>query len=229
MLAGAAGLVSEPVRPLRPGRRAGPQSQGQSQVGDPDLDVGRAAAHRHLRPQAGRGLRLLRSPRQAHRNQRLRHPHQRTAATLAKQADKYSIIRSMTHGIFAHETASYATQTGRMPGDRQVYPGPGRWFRSSAVTTPATRGSCRPISCSRNRKADSPRRASWASLQAIRHRRRPFAGPLCRGRRGGAGHHRPAAEAPPRAARRTQFAGACRSRTTRGWRACRIRKSRPTT
>ncbi len=41
---------------------------------------------------------------------------------LAKQADKYSIIRSMTHGIFAHETASYATQTGRMPGDRQVYP-----------------------------------------------------------------------------------------------------------
>ncbi len=42
--------------------------------------------------------------------------------TLAKQADKYSIIRSMTHGIFAHETASYATQTGRMPGDRQVYP-----------------------------------------------------------------------------------------------------------
>ena len=44
---------------------------------------------------------------------------------LAKQADKYSIIRSMTHGIFAHETASYATQTGRMPGDRQVYPGVG--------------------------------------------------------------------------------------------------------
>ncbi|MGO9110842.1 MAG: DUF1501 domain-containing protein [Thermoguttaceae bacterium] len=41
---------------------------------------------------------------------------------LAKQADKYSIIRSMTHGIFAHETASYTTQTGRMPGDRQVYP-----------------------------------------------------------------------------------------------------------
>jgi len=41
---------------------------------------------------------------------------------LAKQADKYSIIHSMTHGIFAHETASYVAQTGRMPGDRQVYP-----------------------------------------------------------------------------------------------------------
>ncbi len=44
---------------------------------------------------------------------------------LAKQADKYSIIRSMTHGINAHETASYAVQTGRTPGDRLVYPGAG--------------------------------------------------------------------------------------------------------
>ena len=41
---------------------------------------------------------------------------------LAKQADKYSLIRSMTHGIFAHETASYMVQTGRKPGERLVYP-----------------------------------------------------------------------------------------------------------
>jgi hypothetical protein len=41
---------------------------------------------------------------------------------LARQADKYSIIRSMTHGIFAHETASYMVQTGRAPGGRVVYP-----------------------------------------------------------------------------------------------------------
>ncbi len=41
---------------------------------------------------------------------------------LAKQADKYSIIRSMTHGLFAHETASYMVQTGRRPGERLVYP-----------------------------------------------------------------------------------------------------------
>lgn len=40
---------------------------------------------------------------------------------LAKQADKYSIVRSMTHGINAHETASYRVQTGRDPG-RLVYP-----------------------------------------------------------------------------------------------------------
>jgi len=41
---------------------------------------------------------------------------------LAKQADKYSIIRSMTHGVNAHETASYMVQTGRKPGGRIVYP-----------------------------------------------------------------------------------------------------------
>jgi len=40
---------------------------------------------------------------------------------LAKQADKYSIVRSMTHGINSHETASYIVQTGRKP-DRLVYP-----------------------------------------------------------------------------------------------------------
>ncbi len=41
---------------------------------------------------------------------------------LAKIADKYSLIRSMTHGINSHETAAYLVQTGRMPGDRIVYP-----------------------------------------------------------------------------------------------------------
>jgi len=40
---------------------------------------------------------------------------------LAKHADKYAIIRSMTHGVNAHETASYIVQTGREPG-RLVYP-----------------------------------------------------------------------------------------------------------
>jgi len=44
---------------------------------------------------------------------------------LAKQADKFSIIRSMTHGSNAHETAAYMVQTGRSPGDGLVYPGVG--------------------------------------------------------------------------------------------------------
>jgi hypothetical protein len=45
---------------------------------------------------------------------------------LAKQADKYSIIRSMTHGAApggnAHETASYMVQTARPQGGHDVYP-----------------------------------------------------------------------------------------------------------
>ena len=41
---------------------------------------------------------------------------------LAKQADKYSLIRGMTHGVNAHETASYLVQTGRPAGDGLVYP-----------------------------------------------------------------------------------------------------------
>jgi len=43
---------------------------------------------------------------------------------LAKQADKYSIIRSMTHGNNSHETAAYIVQTGHTP-DRLVYPSAG--------------------------------------------------------------------------------------------------------
>jgi hypothetical protein len=44
---------------------------------------------------------------------------------LAKRADKYSLIRSLTHGINSHETAAYEVQTGRKSGDRLVYPGMG--------------------------------------------------------------------------------------------------------
>ena len=44
---------------------------------------------------------------------------------LARQADKYSLIRSMTHGIYAHETASYTVQTGRVSGGHDVYPSVG--------------------------------------------------------------------------------------------------------
>ncbi len=43
---------------------------------------------------------------------------------LSQLADKYSLIRSMTHGQNGHETASYLTQTGRMPG-RIVFPAVG--------------------------------------------------------------------------------------------------------
>ena len=41
---------------------------------------------------------------------------------LAKHADKYSIIRTMTHKHNGHETASYLMQTGREPGSGKVFP-----------------------------------------------------------------------------------------------------------
>jgi hypothetical protein len=41
---------------------------------------------------------------------------------LARQADKYSLIRSMTHGINSHETAAYLMQTGNAPGSGAVFP-----------------------------------------------------------------------------------------------------------
>ncbi|MFI5381644.1 MAG: DUF1501 domain-containing protein [Tepidisphaerales bacterium] len=44
---------------------------------------------------------------------------------LAKQADKYSIIRSYTHGNDGHETATYIVQTGTMPSKDLVYPSMG--------------------------------------------------------------------------------------------------------
>jgi len=41
---------------------------------------------------------------------------------LAKQFDKYTIIRSSTHGQNGHETAAYMVQTGNQTGGKLVYP-----------------------------------------------------------------------------------------------------------
>ncbi len=69
---------------------------------------------------------------------------------LAKQADKYSLIRSMTHGNNGHETAPYMMQTGHggpylaRPGTRPraawCIRTSARWSRCSRATTAATRG-----------------------------------------------------------------------------------------
>ena len=50
---------------------------------------------------------------------------------LAKQADKFSLIRSMTHRNNGHETAAYMMQTGHMPGERLSYPSIGAVFALS--------------------------------------------------------------------------------------------------
>jgi hypothetical protein len=44
---------------------------------------------------------------------------------LAKQADKFSLLRGMTHPFGGHETATYAMQTGTMPSTDLVYPAMG--------------------------------------------------------------------------------------------------------
>lgn len=44
---------------------------------------------------------------------------------LARQADKYSLIRNLSHNSNAHETAAYMVQTGRPAGGRDVFPGAG--------------------------------------------------------------------------------------------------------
>lgn len=47
---------------------------------------------------------------------------------LAQQAEKFSLIRSMTHGNNGHETAAYLMQTGHLPGGRLAYPSLGAIF-----------------------------------------------------------------------------------------------------
>ncbi len=47
---------------------------------------------------------------------------------LAQQADKYALIRSMTHRNNGHETAAYLMQTGHTPGERLAYPSIGAVF-----------------------------------------------------------------------------------------------------
>ncbi len=47
---------------------------------------------------------------------------------LAKQADKFSLIRSMTHRNNGHETAAYLMQTAHQPGERLAYPSVGAVF-----------------------------------------------------------------------------------------------------
>ncbi len=47
---------------------------------------------------------------------------------LAKEADKFSLIRSMTHRNNGHETAAYLMQTAHAPGERLAYPSVGAVF-----------------------------------------------------------------------------------------------------
>jgi len=61
---------------------------------------------------------------------------------LAKQADKFSLIRSMTHGVNGHETAAYLMQTGHSRGERLAYPSVGAVF--SLFKSPQYKGMLPP-------------------------------------------------------------------------------------
>lgn len=64
---------------------------------------------------------------------------------LAKCADLYSIIRSMTHPFFGHETAAYLMQTGRNPGGGVTYPSIGALISSSRVPIPGAKKGRHPV------------------------------------------------------------------------------------
>ena len=55
---------------------------------------------------------------------------------LAKCADLYSVIRSMTHPYAGHETATYLMQTGRNPGGGITFPALGALISSSRMKGP---------------------------------------------------------------------------------------------
>ena len=140
---------------------------------------------------------------------------------LAKQADKYSIIRSMTHGNNGHETASYMVQTGRQPGGRRSIRASAPWCRCSRATTPVTRAGS---ALHRVDPAAGPvlrSRVPGLALQALRHRRRPRADPLRRRRHRRPGHLPISASA---------TAATCSTSSTRWSSPCRaIRDWRPST
>ena len=112
-LAGATGFwLTDHLR--QPAQAAAARSQGEG--GHPDLDVGGPPHNDTFDPKPQAGYDYC-------------GPLSKTAPTnvpgtqigellpeLAKMADKYSIIRSMTHGQNGHETASYMTQTGHPAG-----------------------------------------------------------------------------------------------------------------
>ncbi len=62
---------------------------------------------------------------------------------LATIADKYTLIRSMSHGIFGHETAQYVTQTGAALGSAIAYPSFGATIAYMKESN--YKGSCPPF------------------------------------------------------------------------------------
>jgi hypothetical protein len=63
---------------------------------------------------------------------------------MAKQMDKYSILRGMTHPSGAHEIGTYIMQTGTLPGGELVYPATGAVVALKKVESGDYRGALPP-------------------------------------------------------------------------------------
>ena len=93
---------------------------------------------------------------------------------LAKQADKFSLIRSMTHGDNGHETAAYLMQTGRRPGDRLVFPCAGAVVSLFKGYEAEYKGLIPPYIVLTESQGRFSKPASWGPApHAVRHGRRP--------------------------------------------------------
>ena len=218
---GLAGLAAEPAP--HPKAKAKAVIQIWMWGGPPHLDT--------FDPKPEAGYDYCGPLRQAHRHQRRRASASASCCPLlAKQADKYSIIRSMTHGINAHETASYMVQTGRMPGDRQVYPGVGAVVSLFKGYDAGYKGLIPPYIV----LTEPQGRFSEAGFLGIRYK--PFAtgGDPAQTRFAVEGVVAQGISDQRQKDRRellaqAQHAGARRCQATRGWRASQEPRSRPTT
>jgi len=88
-----------------------------SEVGHPDLDVGRPVALDTFDPKPAAGMNYCGPVGQTDPHQRGRNCD-RELLPAGQAGRQVFLIRSMTHGINAHETAAYMVQTGRKPGER---------------------------------------------------------------------------------------------------------------
>ena len=64
---------------------------------------------------------------------------------LAKCADLYSVVRTLTHPFPGHEKAAYIMQTGHMPGDGITYPSIGAAISSTMLVQKKYEGDLPPF------------------------------------------------------------------------------------
>ena len=117
---------------------------------------------------------------------------------LAKQADKYSIIRSMTHGNNGHETAAYMMLTGHKPGDGIVYPAIGALVSYFKGYGNGYTGLIPPTIMLTEGLGRFAEEGFLGPLyKSYHHRRRPQRETIRGGRHDRGGNYRSAAEQPP--------------------------------